>query len=162
MRRRCLCAMCGRKGVGNREWGIGSGEYGMAEQEMAEINSYRDLKVWQGGMALAKGCYLLTRTFPKEELFGLVSQIRRASVSIPANIAERNGRENTGQYIQFLRYSQGSLKEVETHLLIACEVGICPRESVNPLLEQADQLGRMLRALIRSLQAKQKGEGDTE
>src|SRR5262249_6054933 len=115
------------------------------------INSYRDLKVWQQGMSLAKASYLLTRTFPKDELFGLTSQIRRAAASIPANIAEGNGRENTGEYIHFLRVSQGSLKELETHLILAQEVEICPSQAVHPLLEPADQLGRMLRALIRPL-----------
>lgn len=120
------------------------------------ISSYRDLKVWQAGMALAKASYLLTRRFPKAELFGLISQIRRAAVSIPANIAEGNGRENTGDYIQFLRIAQGSLKELETHLILAHEVEICPSQATHPLLEQADQLGRMLRALIRSLQEKRR------
>jgi four helix bundle protein len=119
-----------------------------------EICSYRDLKVWQEGMALAKTCYTLTSRFPSEELFGLTSQIRRASVSIPANIAEGNGREATGEYVHFLRIAQGSLKELETHLIIASEVGICSSEAVHPMLAQADQLGRMLRALIRALQAK--------
>jgi four helix bundle protein len=118
------------------------------------IHSYRDLKVWQAGMALAKGCYFLTRVFPKEERYGLVSQIRRAAVSIPANIAEGNGRENTGEYIQFLRIAQGSLKELETHLLLSKEVEICPESGIQPLLEQAEQIGKMLRALIRALQEK--------
>src|SRR5437588_847266 len=113
-----------------------------------EINSYRDLKVWQDGMALAKGCYVVTRQFPREELFGLTSQIRRAAVSIPANIAEGNGRECTGDYIHFLRIAQGSLKELETHLLLASDVGLCRSDTVQPLLSQADQIGRMVRALI--------------
>src|SRR5262245_37837988 len=119
-----------------------------------EINSYRDLKVWQAGMGLAKGCYLLTRDFPKEELFGLTSQIRRAAASIPANIAEGHGRETTAEYFRFLRIAQGSLKETETHVLLSCEVEICVAERIQPLLTQADELGRMLRALIRSLQEK--------
>src|SRR5260370_42551283 len=120
------------------------------------INSYRDLKVWQAGMVLAKGCYFLTRTFPKAELFAMTSQIRRAGTSIPANIAERTGRENTGEYIQFLRIAQGSLKELETHLILAYEVEICTNQAALPLLDQADQLGRMLRALIRSLQERKR------
>lgn len=119
------------------------------------IESYRDLKVWQLGMKLAKECYFLTRKFPKDELFGMTSQIRRAAASIPANIAEGNGRENTGSYIQFLRIAQGSLKELETHLILATEVEICPLVATAPLMKQADELGRMLRSLIRVLQAKQ-------
>jgi four helix bundle protein len=118
------------------------------------IESYRDLRVWQQGIELAKECYLLTRDFPKEEMFGLTSQIRRAAVSVPANIAEGNGRENTGEYIQFLRIAQGSLKEIETHLILTREVGICPTEKVEPLLQRSSDIGRMLRALIRTLQDK--------
>ena len=121
---------------------------------MQPIESYRDLKVWQLGMWLTKECYLLTRAFPKEELFGLTSQIRRAAVSIPANIAEGNGRENTGEYIQFLRIAQGSLKELETHLILSSEVEICSTTRTAPLLKMTEDLGRMLRALIRSLQRK--------
>ena len=100
---------------------------------MDEIQSYRDLKVWQLGMSLAVECYRLTRTFPKEEMFGMTSQIRRAAVSIPANIAEGNGREQTGAYIQFLRISQGGLKELETHLLLSSQVNICSEPAAAPL-----------------------------
>ena len=75
-----------------------------------KIQSYRDLEVWQQGMALAEGCYRITKAFPKEEIYGLVSQIRRAAVSIPANIAEGYGREYRNEYIRFLRIAQGSLK----------------------------------------------------
>src|SRR5688572_19107064 len=105
-------------------------------------------------MALAALCYAKTRSFPRSEAFGLTSQIRRAAVSIPANIAEGNGRENTGEYIQFLRIAQGSLKELETHLILAREVAVCPHDNVSPMLSLADQVGRMLRSLIRSLQEK--------
>ena len=154
----------GESGVGNREWGIGSGESGVGnrewgigsgcsvEENVEPIESYRDLRVWQAGMCLAKACYLLTRRFPREELFGLTSQIRRAASSIPANIAEGNGRENTGDYIQFLRIAQGSLKELETHLLLSQEVDVTEKEEISPLLAEATALGKMLRSLIRSLQ----------
>ena len=73
------------------------------------INSYRDLRVWQEAMALAEACYRLTRRCPRDEIYGMISQVRRASASISANIAEGNGRENRGEYIQFLRIAQGSL-----------------------------------------------------
>jgi four helix bundle protein len=79
------------------------------------FQSYRDLRVWQEAMALAELCYRHTRDFPREELFGLTTQIRRAAASIPANIAEGWGRESTGAYLQFLRIAQGSCKELETH-----------------------------------------------
>jgi four helix bundle protein len=116
------------------------------------INSYRDLRVWQDAMTLAVGCYTLTRDFPREETFGLASQIRRAAASIAANIAEGHGREQTGVFIQFLRVAQGSLKELETHLLLSERVEIVSRSLVDPLLSDCDSLGRMLRAYIRSLQ----------
>jgi four helix bundle protein len=116
------------------------------------VESYRDLKVWQVGLELAKRCYVATKCFPREELFGLTSQIRRAAASIPANIAEGYGRENTGEYIQFLRIAQGSLKELETHLLLAEAVNSAGNATIQPLLDTADGLGRMLRALIRALQ----------
>ncbi len=117
------------------------------------IQSYRDLRVWQEAMELCAHCYELTRAFPKEETFGMTAQIRRASASVAANIAEGYGREMTGSYVQFLRVSQGSLKELETHLLIAARVGITTVAAVEPLLTASNALGRMLRSLIRSLES---------
>jgi len=122
----------------------------------SSVQSYRDLRVWQGGMTLAETCYRLTQQLPKEEFYGITSQIRRAASSIPANIAEGNGRENRGEYIQFLRIAQGSLKELETHLLLAIRVGFITPSVVEPLLIQCETEGKQLRALIRSLQAKHK------
>jgi four helix bundle protein len=110
--------------------------------------------VWQDAMALAESCYGVTRQFPRDELFGLTSQIRRAAGSVPANIAEGHGRENTGNFVQHLRISQGSLKELETHMLLAERVGILPTSDLQPVLVQCESLGKMLRALIRSLQDK--------
>jgi four helix bundle protein len=118
------------------------------------INSYRDLGVWQDAMTLAGSCYRLTCEFPRDELFGLTSQIRRAVGSVPANIAEGHGRENTGNFVQHLRISQGSLKELETHLVLAERVGILPVLDLQPVLAQCESLGKMLRALIPSLQDK--------
>ncbi|UBF24866.1 four helix bundle protein [Kovacikia minuta CCNUW1] len=82
---------------------------------MGAIESYRDLTVWQESMSLAESCYRMTKTFPKEEIYGMTAQIRRASASIPANIAEGYGREYRQEHIQSLRIAQGSLKELETH-----------------------------------------------
>ena len=117
----------------------------------ASIQSYRDLRVWREGMLLAEEAYRFTRAFPRDELFGLTAQIRRAAASVPANIAEGYGRDNTGNYIQFLRIAQGSCKEVETHALLAERVleGI---GSPTTLLDQCDVVGKMLHGLIRSLQ----------
>ena len=119
---------------------------------MDTVNSYRDLKVWQRAMDLAVLIYELTRSFPKEEQFGLTSQVRRASVSIAANIAEGYGRSSKPSYLNFLRIAQGSLKEVETHLILATRVGIRPDAETAPILTAADELGRMLRALIVRLE----------
>ena len=117
------------------------------------IRSYRDLRVWQEGLSLAVTCYELTKPFPKDELFGMTSQIRRAASSVPANIAEGYGRDNKGDYIQFLRISQGSLKEVETHLILCTRVGLLTESEAQSTLEQCDRLGKMLHRLIRSLQS---------
>nr|WP_315827172.1 MULTISPECIES: four helix bundle protein [unclassified Bradyrhizobium] len=118
------------------------------------INSYRDLRVWQDAMSLAEACYRLTRQFPREEQFGLTSQIRRSSGSIAANITEGHGRENTGSFVQSLRIAQGSLKELETHLILAERVGLLPSSDLKASLTQCENLGKMVRALIRSLQDK--------
>ena len=115
------------------------------------IETYRDLRVWRDAMDLAEACYRLTARFPADERFGLTSQIRRASVSIPANIAEGYGRESRASYQQFLRIAQGSLKELETHLLIAQRVGITSNEAVEPLMKQSESVGTLLRLLIRKL-----------
>ncbi|MCU0567913.1 MAG: four helix bundle protein [Oculatellaceae cyanobacterium Prado106] len=114
---------------------------------MGKIQSYRDLEVWRQGMGLAEACYHLTQMFPKEEIYGMVSQIRRAAVSIPANIAKGYGREYRNAYIQFLRIAQGSLKELETHLLLAVRVNLTTPEMANPVLAQCESLGKLLRAL---------------
>jgi len=118
----------------------------------SRIRSYRDLRVWQEGMRLAENCYGLTKAFPKAELFGMTSQIRRAASSVPANIAEGYGRDSKGDYIQFLRISQGSLKEVETHLILCTRVMLLTESEAQSILEHCDLLGKMLHRLIRSLQ----------
>ena len=120
----------------------------------SSIRSYRDLKVWQEGMNIAEACYQITKTFPKEELYGMTSQIRRSAVSIPANIAEGYGREYRAEYIQFLRIAQGSLKELETHLLLCERVKLATSQVIKPLLNRCESLGKMIRSLIRSLQNK--------
>ena len=134
------------EGVGNRELGVGTRAF------VAPVRSYRDLVVWQKAMALAALCYARTRSFPRSEMFGLTAQIRRAAASIPANIAEGNGRENTGSYIQSLRVSQGSLKELETHVLLAQTVELMDMADAEEILEMSEQVGKLLRSLIRALQ----------
>lgn len=116
--------------------------------------SYRDLLVWQKGMELAAEVYRLSREWPKEELFGLTSQARRAAVSIPANIAEGYGRQSTASYSHFLKTARGSLMELETHLLLAERVGLAESGRYADALGRADELGRMIGGLIRSVEAK--------
>ncbi len=112
------------------------------------IESYRDLKVWNLGMDIAAEVYRLTRTYPPEEQFGLTSQTRRAGASVPANVAEGYGRNSRASYVHFLRIAQGSLKELETHLLLAERVGVVARGETAPVLARTDALGKMLHSLI--------------
>lgn len=118
------------------------------------IRSYQDLDVWQVAITLTEKCYRVTSRYPNHEVYGLSSQIKRAATSIAANIAEGWGRDQTGQYIQFLRIALGSTRELETHLIIADRVGM-PKAGPedDPRLE-CDRVGRMLRALIRSLETR--------
>ena len=118
------------------------------------VNSYRDLRVWQESMVLAQQCYGLTRVFPREETFGLSSQIKRSASSIPANIAEGYGVENTRAFIRHLRIAQGSLKELETHLILAERVGVTAIGTTESLMAKCESVGKMLRLFIRSLQKK--------
>ena len=120
--------------------------------ENPEVRSYRDLEIWKKAIALAETCYRQTAQFPRDETYGLTAQIRRCSVSVAANIAEGHGRENTGSFVQFLRISQGSLKELETHWIIAGRVGHIAQEPLDKMLLECDTIGRMLRGLIRALQ----------
>ncbi len=123
-----------------------------------EIQSYQDLAVWRNSMDLAEECYRATKLFPKDEMYGMTSQIRRAAASVAANIAEGHGREHTGSFVQSLRIAQGSLKELETHVILAQRVGLVVSETSTRLLTKSDQIGRMLRSLIRALQKRIEGK----
>ncbi len=109
-------------------------------------NSYRDLIVWQKSMILAKEVYLLTQCFPKEEIYGLTSQIRRCSVSIPSNIAEGKGRGSNKEFVRFLQISLGSLYELETQLELSVNIGYSV--DINNLLSLCLEIEKMLNALI--------------
>ncbi len=115
---------------------------------------YRDLIVWQKAMSLAKLCYQVTKVFPKEEVFGLTSQIRRAAASIPANIAEGNGRAHTKEYLNHLSIARGSLAELETHLILSKEVELLKEAECQKCLALADEISRMLSALRRALECR--------
>lgn len=114
-------------------------------------NTHRDLVAWQLAMDLAEACYALTKTLPATERFGLVPQINKAAVSVPANIAEGFGRPTHGEFRQFLGYSNGSLKEIETHLALCIRVKLLPAEAVAPVLGLADRTGAVIRKLGQSL-----------
>ena len=115
------------------------------------IKSYRDLKVWQMAMDLVAESYRITRLLPKSETYGLVSQIQRAAVSIPANIAEGHGREHLGDYLHHLSIANGSLMEWETHLLIVNKLSYLPMSELNEILRKTEEVGRMLSGLSKSL-----------
>jgi four helix bundle protein len=118
----------------------------------ASIESHRDLIVWQKSMDLAVAAYRLTSSFPVDERYGLTSQIRRSSASIPANIAEGYGRESAGAYAQQLKVAQGSLKEFETHVELSHRVGLVDATTLSVVLKSSEEIGKMLRSLIRAVE----------
>ena len=122
------------------------------------IKTFKDLTVWQEAMNLVEMIYLQTKTFPKEEMYGLTSQIRRAAVSIPANIAEGNGRRSRKEYLRFLSVANGSIKELETHILIAERLNFLPKEISEQIQVQLRSVGRLLTALRKSLKEGMRGE----
>ncbi|MGD9856051.1 MAG: four helix bundle protein [Planctomycetaceae bacterium] len=119
---------------------------------MNEIRSYRDLLVWQKSMLLVKQIYQTSQSFPREEVYGLTAQIRRAAVSIPSNIAEGHGRHQTKDFIRFLRMSVGSLYELQTQVEIAYDLGYMADEVGENLRSSSTELERMLSSLIRKLE----------
>ena len=118
---------------------------------MENVSSFRDLRVWQDGIKLVADCYRVTRDFPADERFGLVNQLRRAAVSVPANIAEGWGRQSTKDYLRFLSIAYGSLAELETHLEVAVTLGFLRPEPHAAILGDIHRLGRMLNRLKHSL-----------
>jgi len=118
------------------------------------FKSYKDLEVWQKGMALVKDIYKVTADFPGEEKFGLVNQIRRSAVSIPSNIAEGHARSSTGEFKHFISIAMGSLAELETQLTLCAELGHLNVDASTKLLDRLDIIGKMLRGLYKSLGAR--------
>lgn len=118
------------------------------------LQSYRQLKVWQVGMELAKEVYLLTDKFPKQEMYGLSSQVQRSAVSIPANLAEGHAKDSTKEFLRHISIAQGSLAETETHLLLAESLGYAKPDEIAIILDKCAEERRMLSGLRRSLQAK--------
>jgi four helix bundle protein len=118
------------------------------------LKNYKELQVWQKSYQLCLVIYKLTNTFPKEERFGITSQIRRAAVSVPSNIAEGYGRKTTREYIQALYIAYGSVCELETQILLSSDLGYIKIEDLTPLQENMGDIERMLKGLIKSLENK--------
>jgi four helix bundle protein len=121
------------------------------DRRMLMSGTFRDLEVWKTAMELAVQVYRLTARFPKEERYGLTSQMRRAAVSVPSNIAEGKGRASDKELIQFLCHSRGSLFEIETQLAIGEQLGYSTTEDGNAVRREAARIGQMLNGLIRSV-----------
>jgi four helix bundle protein len=115
------------------------------------MQDYKKLTVWKKSYALALSIYKISGSFPKNELYGLVSQIRRAGTSIPANIAEGCGRESNSELIYFLQIAQGSAAELETHLMLSRDLGYCKDEEFSKIEDSIDNIRKMLTSLIRTI-----------
>ena len=121
---------------------------------MNEIKSYKDLLIWKKGITIVKLVYQLVKTFPQEEMYALSSQLKRASVSIPSNIAEGYGRNTDKSFSHFLDITRGSLFEIETQLIIAKELGfITNLELFQELLNQIEEESKMINAFSKTLKA---------
>ena len=118
---------------------------------MTQIKTYRDLVVWQKSMALVTEIYRLSKSFPKDETYGLISQMRRCSVSIPSNIAEGYGRNSTSDYVRFLHIATGSLYELQTQMEISSRLEYLKRADFDRLYESSREVERMLSSLSRKL-----------
>lgn len=116
------------------------------------MKSYRDLEVWQKAMDLVVICYQMTVKFPKNEIYGLSSQLQRAAVSIPANIAEGRQRQHSKEFLQHLSIAYGSLAEVETHIQIAGRLNYIDEDQTNRLIDITAEIGRMLNGLRKSIE----------
>ena len=115
------------------------------------VASYRDLTVWQRATELAALVYELTARLPRKETYGLSSQLQRAAVSIPSNIAEGHARESTKEYLRYLLVSRGSMAELETQLLLCQKLQLLSKQDVEHALIVSDEIGRMIRGLQQSL-----------
>lgn len=118
------------------------------------MSTFRDLKVWQKSMTLVSRIYVETKSFPKEEKYGLVSQIRRCAISVPSNIAEGYSRKSRKDFRRFLNISMGSLFEMQTQILIANNLNYLKNQTVENLFERSREVERMLSSFIRSIESK--------
>ena len=121
---------------------------------MSEVKSYKDLLIWQKGIDIVINLYQLVEDFPKEEVYALSSQLKRASVSIPSNIAEGYGRNSTQSYIHFVSISRGSLFELETQLIIAKKLNFVKNESLlSELMNQITEESKMINSFLNKLES---------
>lgn len=128
------------------------------EGEKQKLESFKELQAWKKAYALVVAIYKATQSFPNSEIYGLVSQMRRAAVSIPCNIAEGYRRNSRKEYLQFLAIAYGSTAELETQLLIAKDLGLLAVESFATLDRLLSDVSKLLSRLINSLQSKRQGE----
>ena len=119
---------------------------------MSNVRDHRDLRVWQAAIELGIQCYEVSRTFPREERYGLTAQIRSAAVSVAANIAEGNGRLTIGEYLNHLSNARGSLREIDTHLELAYRLGYATQDAIRECRDLVDTVAALLTRLIQSLQ----------
>ena len=126
----------------------------MEEGQRTRVRSYRDLKVWQKSMDLTVRTYEVTRRLPSEEKYGLVSQMRRAAASVPANIAEGQARRSGREYLQMLGIARGSLAEIETFVALSERLGLIRSETSESLLEDCAEINRMMNGLMRALSSR--------
>ena len=134
----------------SRQWAEGSRQRVVGG--IMGAKNYRDLIVWQKAMDLVVAIYEVSRSFPKDETYALTNQVRRAAVSVPANISEGQGRDTSREFDHFLSIAHGSLRELETHIMIAERLNYITTATSNPLLEQAAEVGRLLVGLKNALQ----------
>jgi len=123
------------------------------------MKDYKELQVWQKPVALVTEVYIMTRSFPADEKFGLTAQTRRAITSVPANIAEGWGRGTTKEYVQFLVVARGSLLELETHMIVSRNLGYIKQPDLETAQRKIGEIGKMLNSLIHSLRSRQSSFG---
>ena len=114
--------------------------------------TYRELLVWQKSMQLVTEVYRLTASYPRQEIYGLVSQMRRAAVSIPSNLAEGQARYHPRDFLRFIGHARGSLVELETQLMISIQLGYCSKEVSNRLLDQTAHIGALINNLYSAVE----------
>ena len=118
------------------------------------VRNYKDLEVWKKSVAITTKIYRLTSDFPNAERYGLSSQVRRAAVSVAANIAEGWGRGSVGEYIQSLTIARGSLMELETHLIVSCNLDLISSDALGAASDEIEEIGKMLNGLIGALKSR--------